>query len=58
MKLYKEEREFLRKRTSKFFAKNPISENSKIINHSLQEGFARMTIYNNIKSPRGSRILG
>ena len=36
MKLHKEERDFLRKRTSKFIVKNPGSENSKIINNSLQ----------------------
>ena len=48
MKLYKEELEFLQKFASKFFVKNQDLENSKIINHSLQEGFALMTIYYNI----------
>ena len=48
MKLQKEEREILRKRTSMFNVKNTGSDNSKIVNHFLQERYARITIYNNI----------
>ena len=45
-------REILRKNLKTFFVKNPHATDAIVVNHFMQEGYARATIYNNNKRCR------
>ena len=49
MRLNAAERESFRKRLKMFFVNKPNIKNKKIVNHFEKEGFARSTIYDNLK---------
>ena len=48
MPLIVAEREFLRKSVKNFIVKNPNQKKSEIVNHFVQEGYVRSTVYNNL----------
>ena len=52
-----QERAILRKRISEYIVKNPNTKNAQIVNHFVQEGYARQTVSDNIKRVNEGRAI-
>jgi hypothetical protein len=58
MRLKKKEREFFRKLLENFFVKNPHFKRCQVVDHFLQEGTPRRTVYNALnRGKNGQSIL-
>jgi hypothetical protein len=57
MRLKKQEREFFRKVLENFIVKNPHSRQFQVVDHFVQEGIARKTVYNDLNRCKNGQLI-